>query len=43
MEVAEDPAWTITVVGLAEMLKLGGLNGLSLANLMVAGEEVPCA
>ena len=29
------------LVGLAEMLKLGGLNGLNLANLTLAGAEVP--
>ncbi len=41
--VLEEPAWTVTVVGLAETPKLGGLNGLSLANLMVAGDKVPDA
>ncbi len=41
VEVPEEPAWTVTAVGLAAMLKLGGLNGLSLVNLIVVGEEVP--
>ena len=41
--VLEELRWTVRLVGLEEMLKLGGLNGLSLANLMATGEEVPRA
>ena len=33
----------MTVVGLAETLKLGGLDGRTLVNLIVEGEEVPVA
>jgi hypothetical protein len=41
VDVADEPAWTVTAAGLAETLKLGGLNGLILANLTVVGLEVP--
>ncbi len=40
-EVPEEPDRIVTVVGLAEALKLGGLNGLSLVNLRLVGDEVP--
>jgi hypothetical protein len=43
VEVAEEPAGIVIVVGLAEMLKLGGLDGRTLVNLIVEGEEVPVA
>ena len=43
VEVAEDPARIVMVGGLAEMLKLDGLDGGRLANLIVEGEEVPTA
>jgi len=33
----------VIVVGLAETLKLDGLDGRTLVNLMVEGEEVPVA
>ncbi len=39
--VTVDPAWSVRVAGDAEMLKLGGLNGLSLVNLTVAGADEP--
>ncbi len=41
VDVAEEPDWAITVAGLAETPKLGGLEGRTLANLTVEGEEVP--
>ncbi len=41
VEVPEEPARIVTVVGLAETLKLGGLSGLSLVNLTLVGDEVP--
>jgi hypothetical protein len=37
----EDPACAITLAGLAETLKLGGLIGLSLVNFSLVGAEVP--
>jgi hypothetical protein len=43
VEVAELPDWAVRLVGLAEMLKLDGLGGRRLVNLIVEGEEVPVA
>ena len=43
VEMAEEPAVVETMVGLAETLKLDGLDGRTLVNLMVEGEEVPVA
>jgi len=43
VEMAEEPAWVVTVAGLAETLKLDGLDGRTLVNLIVEGEEVPVA
>ncbi len=41
VEVAGVLARTVSTTGLAVMLKLGGLAGLSLANLTCVGAEVP--
>ncbi len=43
VEVTEEPARTVRLVGLVMTLKLGGFNGLRLVNLTVAGAEVPCS
>ena len=43
VEVDATPLAKVILEGLEEMLKLGGLNGLSLPNFIVAGDEVPCA
>jgi hypothetical protein len=43
VELAEVPDWVVTAVGLAETLKLDGLDGRKLANLIAEGEEVPVA
>ncbi len=41
VEVAEPPAETLTLTGLAVTVKPGGLNGMSLVNLTSVGAEVP--
>jgi len=41
--VTVDPACNVTVAGEADMLNVGGLNGLSLVNLTVAGADDPWA
>jgi len=43
VEVDCTPLAKVMLEGFEEMLKLGGLNGLSLPNFIVAGNEVPCA
>lgn len=43
VEIAEGPDGVVRVVGLAETLKLDGLDGRRLVNLTVEGEEVPVA
>jgi hypothetical protein len=43
VEVAEEPDWVVMIVGLAETLKPGGLDGRRLVNLIVEGEDVPMA
>jgi len=42
-EVPGEPAWTVTLVGLADTPKFAGLEGLIRANLMLVGEDVPWA
>ena len=43
VEVDATPLAKVKLEGFEEILKLGGLNGLSLPNFIVAGDEVPCA
>lgn len=37
VDVADAPDWIVRIVGFADMLKLGGPGGLSLADLMSVG------
>jgi hypothetical protein len=41
VDVAEDPDWNVRIVGLVDMVKLGGPGGLSLADLMNVGAAIP--
>ncbi len=41
VDVADDPDWNVRIVGLADMLKLGGPGGLSLADLISVGAAMP--
>lgn len=41
VDVTEEPDCTVTMGGLAEALKSGGLNGRRLANLTLEGAEAP--
>ena len=41
VDVADAPDWNVRIVGFADMLKLGGPGGLSLADLMSVGAAVP--
>jgi len=41
VEVADDPDWNVRIVGFADMLKLGGPGGLSLADLISVGAAIP--
>ena len=43
VEVLDPPDWNETLDGVADSLKFGGLKGASLPNLIVTGEEIPCA
>ena len=41
VDVADDPDWNVRIVGFADMLKLGGPGGLSLADLISVGAAIP--
>ncbi len=41
IDAPEDATCIVTLAGLAETLKLGGLIGLSLVNFSLVGAEVP--
>ena len=41
VDVADAPDWNVRIVGFADMLKLGGPGGLSLADLISVGAAVP--